>query len=154
MGRSQTHGLPAVVQTVEQQGDEQNTAEHTHHQLDGQLVGGDHRPADDVADQHEQCAEQRGVGQGSPYAVALKHGHHVGHDQAHVGDGAHHDHNGRGDHGGDAQAHKQHQVVGNPQIPGKIPAKAHDVEVVGEHEGQDHQGHGQVDDLVLVADLL
>ena len=133
---------------MEQQADEDEAAQDAHDKLDGQLIGVDDHPADHVAGEHEKGAEEGGVHQGAPDLVPLEHGHHVGDDEADVGDGAHHHNDGRRDHGGDGETQEENYIVGHAQVFGKIPAHAHDVEVVGEEEGQHHQRHRQPHELV------
>ena len=137
-----------MLEPVKQQGDENEASQDAHDQFDGQLVGGDYDPADHVAYQHKNGAEQSGIHQRAPDLVSLVHGHHIGHDQPDVGDGTNHHHNAGGDHGSDGEPGKEDQVIRDTQVLGKILAQPYDIEMVGEDKGQHHQRNCQPDDLI------
>ena len=69
-----------MLEPVEQQSNEDEASQDAHDQFDGQLIGKNHNPADHVAHQHEESAEQGSVHQRAPDLVALVHGHHIWHD--------------------------------------------------------------------------
>ena len=147
-GSAQADGLPAVVQTVEQHGDEDDAAHDADDELNGQLIGCDDHPGDHIAGQHEDRAKERRINQGAADFVPLEHGRQVGNNEADVGDGAHHDHHGGGNHRRNGQTHEQHKVIVDAQVLGEVLAHAHDVEVVGKHKSQGDQRNHQIDQLI------
>ena len=138
-----------MFEAVEQQPDEQDAADDAHDQFDGQLIGCDDHPGQHIADQDEQRPEQGRIHQRAADLVPLEHGDDVGHDQPDVGDRPHDHHHRGGNHGRDGQPHEQHQLVGHAQVLRKVLSHSHDVEVVGKHKRQRHQGQGQPDQLVI-----
>ena len=141
-----------MAEPVEQQHHEDKAAQYAHNQLDGELVRGDDHPADHVAPQHEDGAEQGRVHQRAADLVPLEHGHHIGDDQADVGDGAHDHNHAGGDHRGDGQPEEQHQVVGHAQVLGDVLPHTDNIEVVGKQKGQGDQRYDQVDQLIPAAE--
>ncbi len=90
----------AASEPVQDERDEDGAADDPDDELDRELEGRDDGACGEVAEEHEESAHERGVGDRSAQVVALEERDEVRDNEADVGDAAHDGDDGGRDHGG------------------------------------------------------